>query len=497
MLLLPAIDLKDNQCVRLTQGDYSQKIVYSNDPLEMALEWQRQGAKYLHIVDLDGARGDFTVNRDSIEKIARGVSIPIQVGGGIRTAERARELFLMGVERVILGTTAIENKKLLMELLAEFGSERIVVGVDVKDGYVAVHGWEVVSDINALMFCKELESFGVKIIVYTDISKDGMLSGPNFEIYRTLQEQTGLKIIASGGVSELSDIAQLTEMNIYGCIVGKALYNQQIDFSQALQTINSVKKANLNNYVRIIPCLDVRNGYVVKGKQFIEIKDVDSPEVLAEFYNKSGADELVFYDISASVEGRAPTFAFIKKVAEKVDIPFTVGGGVSDINDFADLLALGADKVSINSGALANPELIREASTKFGSDTVVFAIDAKRNQGGGWNVYSRGGQEDTGIDAIEWVKRAVLLGAGEIVVNSIDGDGMKAGYDIELLKQITTAVDVPVVASGGAGKLEHFYEAVVEAGVDGLLAASVFHFGEIAIKDLKEYLRSKGVRVGD
>lgn len=495
MLLLPAIDLKDNQCVRLTQGDYSQQTVYSDDPLKMALEWERQGAKYLHLVDLDGARGDFAVNRDTIEKITRGISIPVQVGGGIRTAERARELLSLGVARVILGTAAIENRNLIVELLAEFGSDRIVVGVDAKDGYVAVHGWEVISNVGSLEFCKELESIGLEIIVYTDISKDGMLEGPNFEIYQTLQKQTGLKIIASGGVSELSDIVKLAETGMYGCIIGKALYNQQIDLAQALEKINPLDEVDLTDYVRIIPCMDVRNGRVVKGKQFVDIRDIDSPEILAEFYNKSGADELVFYDITASIEGRAPAREFIRKVAEKVDIPFTVGGGVANLNDFADLLVLGADKISINSAALKNPELITAASVEYGSGTVVVAIDVKRKENGTWNIYAKGGQEDTGVDAIEWVRKAVELGAGEIVVNSIDGDGMRAGYDIELLKEITSAVNVPIIASGGAGKLEHFYEAVAEAKVGGLLAASVFHSGEIQIKDLKEYLKSKGVKV--
>ncbi len=497
MLLLPAIDLKDNQCVRLTQGDYSQKTVYSNDPLKMAREWERQGAEYLHLVDLDGARGDFAVNSETIAKITQGVFIPVQVGGGVRTIERARELFQLGVTRVIIGTAAIENRNLIGELIAEFGSERIVVGVDAKDGYVAVHGWEVLSDVDSLEFCKELESMGVKIIVYTDIAKDGMLQGPNFAIYQQLAEQTDLKVIASGGITALSDIVELDEMGLYGCIIGKALYDDRIEFVDALDVTRVIREEAQLKPVRIIPCLDMRDGMVVKGKQFVEIQDVENPEVLAEFYNKSGADELVFYDITASIDGRGPARDFIARVAKKIDIPFCVGGGVSTVDDFAELLALGADKISINSAAITNPELIREAATRFGSAAVVVAIDAKRNADGSWHVYAKGGQEDTGLDAIEWVKRAVLLGAGEIVVNSIDGDGMKSGYDLELLKALTAAVAVPVVASGGAGKLEHFYEAVTEANVEGLLAASVFHFGEIDIKDLKEYLRDKGIKVGD
>ncbi|MCI9975809.1 imidazole glycerol phosphate synthase subunit HisF [Clostridioides difficile] len=246
---------------------------------------------------------------------------------------------------------------------------------------------------------------------------------------------------------------------------------------------------------RIIPCLDVRNGRVVKGKKFKDIVDVDSPEVLGKFYSDCGADELVFYDITASNEDRKTSLEFVTKVAENINIPFCVGGGVNKLEDFTDILRKGADKVSINSSAVKNPELIREASLKFGAQCVVLSIDAKKNEGGSWSVYVKGGREKTSLDAIEWAVKGVELGAGEIVVNSMDEDGMKNGYDIELLSKITSLVNVPVIASGGAGKMEDFYEAVKESNVDGILAASVFHFGEIKINDLKKYLKNMGVEV--
>lgn len=246
---------------------------------------------------------------------------------------------------------------------------------------------------------------------------------------------------------------------------------------------------------RIIPCLDVRNGRVVKGTKFKDIKDVNDPARLGKYYSNSGADELVFYDITASNEERKTSLEFVKKVACEINIPFSVGGGVSTLDDFKYILRSGADKVSINSSAVKNPGLIKEASERFGNQCVVLSIDAKKNEQGSWSVYIKGGREKTLLDAIEWAKKGVELGAGEIVVNSIDEDGMKNGYNLELLKMITAAVNVPVIASGGAGKPEHFLDAVKYADADGILAASVFHFGEIKIMDLKKYLKNNGVEI--
>ena len=248
--------------------------------------------------------------------------------------------------------------------------------------------------------------------------------------------------------------------------------------------------------VRIIPCLDVRDGRVVKGKKFDNIQDVDDSETLAEFYSKAGADELVFYDITATNEGRKVSLEFIEKVAGKIDIPFCVGGGVTTIEDFTDIIGKGADKVSINSAAVKRPELIKEASQKYGSNRVVLGMDVKKIEKDKWRVFINGGRVDTGLDAVEWAQEAVRLGAGELVLNSIDADGMKEGYDIELLKAITNSVDVPVIASGGAGKMEDFCKAALEGNAQGVLAASVFHYKEIDVKELKKYMKSKGIEVG-
>lgn len=246
---------------------------------------------------------------------------------------------------------------------------------------------------------------------------------------------------------------------------------------------------------RIIPCLDFKNGQVVKGEKFENIVDVGSPENLAEFYNNNGADELVFYDITASNEKRDISLDFVEKIAAKITIPFCVGGGIKTIEDFQTVINKGADKVSISSAAVRNPQLIKDAAEKFGSGCVVLALDVKKNSDGIYKIYIDGGRIETELEAVDWVKKGVALGAGEIVVNSIDQDGMKNGYDIQLLKMITDAVHVPVIASGGAGTKEHFYEAIEQANVGAVLAASVFHFGEVPIPELKDYLAAKGVAV--
>lgn len=247
---------------------------------------------------------------------------------------------------------------------------------------------------------------------------------------------------------------------------------------------------------RIIPCLDVNNGRVVKGINFVNLRDAGDPVEVAAAYDKAGADEVVFLDITASSDGRETVVDMVRRVAEKVFIPFTVGGGIRTVDDFKALLREGADKISINSSAISNPRLISDAADKFGSQCVVVAIDAKRRpDGSGWNIYRMGGRVDTGIDAIEWARQADRLGAGEILLTSMDCDGTKAGYDIELTRAIAETVSIPVIASGGAGTKEHFYEALTEGKADAALAASLFHYKELEIMDLKNYLADREVAV--
>lgn len=234
MIIFPAIDIKDKKCVRLTQGDFDKVNVYGEDPSLMAKKWADYGAEFIHVVNLNGSRDEIGINDETLSKVAKSVDVPIQVGGGIRDEKRVKELLDLGINRVIVGTMAIENKELLKELIEKYKADKIVVSIDAKNGKVATHGWEKVSDIDSVDLCKELEQIGVKTIVYTDISKDGMLEGPNFDIYKELSQKTSLDIIASGGVTSIDDVKRLLDMNMYGAIIGKALYDNRIDLKEVL-----------------------------------------------------------------------------------------------------------------------------------------------------------------------------------------------------------------------------------------------------------------------
>lgn len=246
---------------------------------------------------------------------------------------------------------------------------------------------------------------------------------------------------------------------------------------------------------RIIPCLDVHGGRVVKGVNFVNLRDAGDPVEIAAAYDRAGADELVFLDITASSDERKTVLDMVQRVAEQVFIPFTVGGGIRTVEDFKEILRAGADKISVNSAAISRPELIAEAAEKFGSQCVVVAVDAKQRADGSWGVFRNGGRIDTGLDAVEWAKKAEQLGAGEILLTSMDCDGTKAGYEIALTAAVARAVSIPVIASGGAGTKEHFYEALTTGNADAALAASLFHYKELEIGQVKEYLRQKGVAV--
>ncbi len=390
MQIFPAIDLRGGQVVRLYQGDYDQETVYAADPCAVARDFLAAGARYLHVVDLDGARDGTLANFETIAALVRQGGLYIEVGGGIRTEERIRRYLDLGVGRCILGTIAVKDFAFTERMAQKYG-DRIAVGVDARDGFVAVSGWKELSEERGVDFCRRLRDAGVKTVIYTDISRDGAEQGTNLDLYRELAGIEGL-------------------------------------------------------------------------------------------------------DITASAEGRNLFTDILRAVASEIFIPLTVGGGIRTLDDFDRVLKCGADKVSVNSGAIADPSLIGAAAKKYGDQCVVLSMDVKRVDGQ-FRLFAKGGREDTGIDAMEWAVRGVENGAGEIVLNSIDTDGVKEGFDLPMLDALAARVGVPIIASGGAGKMEDFAELFTHPGIDAGLAASIFHTGEVDIRSLKRYLRDQGVEM--
>jgi cyclase len=489
MKILPAIDILGGACVRLTEGKFEDKTVYATDPVAVARDFERQGASMLHVVDLDAAKSGRPVNQELILRIAGAVRIPIEVGGGIRDIPTARAYLNQGVRKIIIGTKALDDPDFLSTLLREFGREKIVVAVETRDDNVVVRGWQETTKRNYLGFAKNLKALGVTEILFTDVERDGSMTEPNFTAIKTLVE-LGFSVTASGGIADVKSIEQLRDIGARSAILGKALYEHAIGLKEALRA--AVPVSNLTK--RIIPCLDVKDGRVVKGVHFNNLKDSGDPVELAKFYSEQGADELVFLDIAATQENRKPLRDLVKRIARAINIPFTVGGGVASLSDIRELLRVGAEKVSLGSVAVTNPSIVEAAARRFGSQCVVVSIDAKRS-GARWNIYIHGGSKATGIDAVSFAEEMERLGAGELLVNSLDRDGTKKGFDIDLLNRICEAVKIPVIASSGAGSSGDFIQVFKETNVDAGLAASIFHNGEVPISDLKRALRDNNVRV--
>ena len=485
MQIFPAIDLRGGQVVRLYQGDYDKETVYAQDPCAVARDFIAAGAGYLHVVDLDGAKDGTLANFDTIAAIAGQGGLYIEVGGGIRDEDRIRRYLDLGVGRCILGTIAVKDFD-FTERMAQTYGDRIAVGVDARDGYVAVSGWKELSAEKGVDFCRRLRDAGVQTVIYTDISRDGAEQGTNLALYRELAKIEGLDITASGGVSSLEELRELRKIGTKAAILGPV--HGPSGFK------NGHPGGGRMLARRIIPCLDVKDGRVVKGTNFEGLRDMADPVEMARFYNESGADELVFYDITASAEGRNLFTDILRRVAGEIFIPLTVGGGIRTLEDFDRVLKCGADKVSVNSGAIADPAIIGAAAKKYGDQCVVLSMDVKRVDGQ-FRLFAKGGREDTGIDAMEWAARGVADGAGEIVLNSIDTDGVKQGFDLEMLDALASRVSVPIIASGGAGKMEDFAQLFTHPGIDAGLAASIFHTRQVDIKELKHYLRAQGVEM--
>jgi phosphoribosylformimino-5-aminoimidazole carboxamide ribotide isomerase len=485
---IPAIDIRGGRCVRLVQGDFSRETTYADDPVEMARHWQAQGASRLHVVDLDGAREGSRANADVIARLLKAVTIPVQVGGGIRGEGTAQALIDQGADRVIVGTAAAEQPAELQGWLRRLGPERVVIGIDARDGKVATRGWLETTHLEATTFARSLAQMGVVRVLHTDIARDGVLGGPNVQATRALIDSSGLHVIASGGVSSIDDLRALAEAG--------ARRGGSDRRYRALRRPTASGGGGRVLTRRVIPCLDVDRGRVIRGVKFSADKVVGDPVELAAEYNRQGADELVFYDITASAEGRGLMMEVLHRAAGEVFIPLTVGGGVSTADDMKALLRAGADKVSVNTQAVLKPDLIAQGADRFGSQCIVLSMDVLWNaQDEFYEIVTHGGRKRTGMEALEWAQRGVELGAGELVVNSIDADGTREGYELRLTRMIAEAVSVPVVASGGAGKLEDLYRVLSEGRADAALAASIFHYGDFTVADAKRYLGERGVPV--
>jgi cyclase len=479
MELIPSLDLLDGRVVRLTHGDFASAKVYGGaEEVLDALQVPR-GAR-LHVVDLEASRSGRPIETEIVRRLAQRDLI-VQVGGGIRSLYDARRWLDCGAERIVVGTAAATS--LLDALVEAFGPERIVPAVDVRDGVVRIDGWTRASSVSMRDVFARVETLGIAEALVTDISKDGALRGPSFALYRQLKAMTRVKIIASGGVSQTSDLVSLARLgNISGCVAGRALLERRVDVREARARLAACDSVP----ARVIPCLDVRGGRVVKGVSFVNIRDAGDPVECAMRYEDEGADELVILDI----DGNRSSLDTVHRVAESIFIPLTVGGGIRSVEDFRETLRAGADRVAINTAALRRPELIAECSNEFGVQAVVLSVDAK----GGFATV-RGGKEVTSVDAIEWCKRGEELGAGEILLTSVDRDGTNAGFDLELLRAATSVLKIGVIASGGAGALDHFHDAIEAGGARAVLAASLFHDRMLTVGDVKRHLEAEGIPV--
>ena len=485
MDLIPSIDVLQGNAVRLTGGQFTLVTKYGA-PEEVLDSLKLERGSRLHVVDLEASRSGKPVETEIVRRLAKR-DLRLQVGGGIRSLRDARAWLDCGAERIVVGTAAAESPDLLRRLVDAFGADRVIPAVDIHDGVVRIEGWQRNASESMPAILRRLESLGMREILVTDISRDGALRGPSFALYRQLRAMTPLRIIASGGVSSVSDIVSLSRLgNVSGCVIGKALLDRRLSLSEAnarVSTPNAIPE-------RIIPCLDVRDGRVVKGTQFENLRDSGDPVECAVRYENEGADELVILDVSATDEGRRTALEMVRRVAESIFIPLTVGGGVRSVDDFRALLRAGADRVGINTAAIANPQLIAQCAREFGVQAVVLSCDVK-----GKEAIVRSGKEATGLDAVAWCKRAEELGAGEILLTSVDRDGTNAGFDLELLRAVTSSVKIGVIASGGAGRLEDFRDAIETGGARAVLAASLFHERRLSIGEVKEFLSQEGIPV--
>lgn len=495
MQIIPAIDVLNGKVVRLAQGDFTRVTEYDVDPLEMVRAYRKKGVKRVHLVDLSAARSG-ACNERFLELVCvLSREMEVQAGGGMRSLRDIQRLLDAGASAVVVGTLLLRAPAIVRSAVMLFGESRIIGALDVRGDDVRISGWRQGSGYDLDRAIRLAEENGLRQILVTDIACDGMDQGPNISLYEGLKCRfPAMRVIASGGVRDASDVRALCGARCDAVVVGKAILADPSSLTALIEVQGTVSTCGALSpgrrdglAIRVIPCLDVTGGRVVKGTNFGDLRDAGDPAALARRYSDEGADELVFLDITATSEDRKTVIDLVSKVADAVNIPFTIGGGVRGVADVRALLAAGADKVAVNSAAVRNPQLLADIADEIGRANIVCAIDARRKDGS-WRVLVRGGREDTGIDAVCWAQEAVGRGAGELLVTSFDQDGTGGGFDTDLLSRIKEKVSVPVVASGGGGSLDTFVDAVRIGRADAVLAASIFHFGTFSICEVKKAL---------
>ena len=460
--IIPATDIIGGACVRLTQGDYGRRTTYYSDPLEAALRFEETGIRRLHMVDLDGAKAAQPRNLAVLERIASKTALEVQYGGGIKSTEALRSVFDAGARRAICGSVAVRRPELFAGWLAEFGPGKLILGADIRDGKAAVQGWTEASELSAQELIAQFAPQGLAQVICT-VSRRG---DHRKRRHRLDGRHRGARRR------------------------GPAQRHRR---QSPLRRTYHTRRTEAMLAKRIIPCLDIREGQTVKGINFAELKNVGDPVELGAKYAAEGADELVYLDISATEEGRGTFTGLVSRIAARIDIPFTVGGGIASVADAGRLLDAGADKVTVNSAAVRDPALIDAIASKYGSQFVVAAIDAKKIDGV-WRVTTHGGKRLTERELFAWAHEVWRRGAGEILFTSMDHDGTRDGYPCETFARLAE-LPIPVIASGGAGSVRHIADVLTLGRADAALAASIFHYNEIPIPALKRELHRQNINV--